>query len=204
MVNPGVGPEARCSSLSRSPSVTRREEPTSSGAAPRRKPRRRSLFVLGGWGSGDVDRGSGDVDRGSGDRIGIGRSGDRGIGRSLTGTRLIRWRGLGSAGGGANEFAATTTRSPRVLYPFCYLRLKAEIPRRRSMPERIVTLSDHLRKRRAELDWSQRRTDREMAWGDKLTWTWEKDVPPRARNWDKIIVFLGYDPRPLPTDMAAD
>jgi len=73
------------------------------------------------------------------------------------------------------------------------------------MPKTIVTLSDHLRKRRAELDWSQSRTDREMGWCNKLTWCWENQIQPSRAGWAKIIAFLGYDPRPqLSSDIAAD
>ena len=104
-------------------------------------------------------------------------------------------RGETAGSPGAVETAATTARSPRVLCPFCHLRFEARAPRR-GLPKELVSLADHLRKRRVELSWSQCRTDREMGWTEDTARRWERGIPPAPRNWPEIIRFLGYDPRP--------
>ena len=81
--------------------------------------------------------------------------------------------------------------------------LKSEKPK--PCPLVLVTLGDHLRKRRHERGLLQK--DAAVSMGVNA-WTlanWEKDYTnPRLRSWPGIIEFLGYDPHPepKPSDLA--
>lgn len=67
-----------------------------------------------------------------------------------------------------------------------------------------MTLADHLRIRRAALGLSQTGADRQMHLRPDTVRQWELGVKPQARRWPGIIAFLGYDPRLVSYDLAAD
>jgi transcriptional regulator with XRE-family HTH domain len=72
------------------------------------------------------------------------------------------------------------------------------------IPAVPVSLSDHLRLRREKLGLSQRAVDRRLGVRTTSAWSWEHGTAPHRKSWDRIIEFLGYDPRTLRTDAAAD
>jgi transcriptional regulator with XRE-family HTH domain len=84
-------------------------------------------------------------------------------------------------------------RTATVALPFCDVTLSAKRPLNSAYPERLVTLGDHIRKRRLDLGLFQK--DAAAAIGvDTCTVTnWEKGrSEPGLRFIPRITAFLGY------------
>lgn len=82
--------------------------------------------------------------------------------------------------------------------PFCYFQLSAKRPLNSAYPKKLVTLGDHIKKRRLDLGLFQK--DVAVTIGvDTCTITnWEKGhSEPELRYIPRIIEFLRYGP-PLP------
>ncbi len=79
--------------------------------------------------------------------------------------------------------------------PFCYFALSANRPPKAAYPKELVTLGDHIRKRRLDLGLLQK--DVAVTIGvDTCTITnWEKGhSQPELWYISRIIEFLGYEP----------
>lgn len=64
------------------------------------------------------------------------------------------------------------------------------------------TLGEHLRKRRGELGLFQREVAAQIGVTPTTVLDWEKGKPPYDRYLPRIIIFLGYDPRPAPRTLG--
>ncbi len=67
----------------------------------------------------------------------------------------------------------------------------------------MVTIGDHIRKRRLDLGLTQRDVARATGAGIQTVSLWEQGRHlPEIRYWPGVIRFLGYDPHPEPTTFA--
>ena len=81
--------------------------------------------------------------------------------------------------------------------PFCHLRLKAAKPPLQAYPRQLVTIGDHLRKRRLDLDLFQSQLAQQLGVDEATVHNGEvKATAPGLRHLPEIIRFLGYDPLP--------
>lgn len=66
-----------------------------------------------------------------------------------------------------------------------------------------VTLGEHLKKRRLDLELLQAEAAKAAGIPLGSFKPWEQDdYPPRVELWPSIITFLGYDPRPVPSEFG--
>lgn len=78
--------------------------------------------------------------------------------------------------------------------PFYYLTLRSHEPRNPASPEHLITLGDHLRKRRIDLGLHQKDMARIVNATISTITNWEKNrVEPTLRFIPKIIEVIGYD-----------
>ena len=82
-----------------------------------------------------------------------------------------------------------------VALPCTHLTLKTLKPRNPAYPEHLVTLGDHIRKRRLDLGLHQKDVARQVNATTSTVTNWEENrTSPRLYLLPKIIEFLGYDP----------
>ncbi len=82
-----------------------------------------------------------------------------------------------------------------VALPCYYLTLRARKPRNPAYPEHLITLGDHVRKRRLDLGLHQKEVAAQVNATTSTVTNWEKNrTNPRLYLLPKIIEFLGYDP----------
>ena len=87
--------------------------------------------------------------------------------------------------------------------PFCHLRFTARIPPGKGYPLDLITLGDHLKKKRMDRGLRQKDAAREIGATQKTYENWEQDkYEPEFRFWPALIRFIGYDPRPEPATLA--
>jgi len=81
---------------------------------------------------------------------------------------------------------------------------KIEIPFKIQIPsgfsQEPVTLGDHLRRRRLELQLRQKDVAAKLSVTTSTTWNWEHGMDPEIRFIPRIIGFLGYVPFDCPDD----
>ncbi len=84
--------------------------------------------------------------------------------------------------------------------PFCYFTLSAKRPLNSAYPKTLVTLGDHLRKRRLDLGLTQEQAGSRLGVTESAVWEWESGWSnPQFRFFPRIANFLGYEPpMPLP------
>jgi transcriptional regulator with XRE-family HTH domain len=88
--------------------------------------------------------------------------------------------------------------------PFCYFSLSAKRPPNSAYPEKLVTLGDHLRKRRLDLGLYQKDVAVTIGVDSTTVYNWENNrtTPPR-RFIPRIINLLGYGlPLPQPKTLG--
>ena len=79
--------------------------------------------------------------------------------------------------------------------PSCHLTLRALKPLPDACPAELVTLGDHIRKRRLDLGLLQKDVADELGVDRNTVVNWETNLTsPRLRYTPRIIDFLGYDP----------
>ena len=84
--------------------------------------------------------------------------------------------------------------------PFCKITLKAPKPLSAPYPRRLITLGEHLRKRRLDLKLLQKEVANKLGVSDISIKDWENNhVSPSLYSVPKIIKFLGYIPDSLQT-----
>ena len=82
-----------------------------------------------------------------------------------------------------------------VALPFTDQTLKTQKPRNPAYPEHLVTLGDHIRRRRLDLGLHQKDVARIVNATISSVTNWERNrTSPRLFLIPKIIKFLGYDP----------
>ncbi len=83
--------------------------------------------------------------------------------------------------------------------PFCQLTITASHPKKLGYPTALVTIADHIRKRRLDLGLFQRQVAAQIGVDEASIWNWEKGgVKPEVHFMASIISFLGYNPLPEP------
>jgi transcriptional regulator with XRE-family HTH domain len=86
-----------------------------------------------------------------------------------------------------------STRIPAL--PFCHAHLKGPRPLPRSYPQVLVTLGDHLRKRRLDLGLLQREVATQVRVDTGTVTNWELNrTKPALRFLPGILNLLGFDP----------
>ena len=88
-----------------------------------------------------------------------------------------------------------STRTNRVALPFCYKTLTAKKPSEKPYPRELVTLGDHLRKRRLDLNLLQRDVAVLLDVDTTTITNWENGrCGPTLRLIPRIVDFLGTEP----------
>ena len=88
--------------------------------------------------------------------------------------------------------------------PFCTATLTTEKPKDSAYPTRLVTLGDHIRRRRLDLRLLQREVAELLGVCKSVVWRWETgETEPELRFLPKVFGFIGGDPRPEPTGIGA-
>jgi len=96
------------------------------------------------------------------------------------------------------------SRRDRATLPFCQLTISAPHPKKVGYPTALVTIGDHIRKRRLDLGLFQRQVAAQIGVDEASVWNWEKgEMKPESRHLPAIISFLGYNPLPQPQGLAA-
>ena len=79
--------------------------------------------------------------------------------------------------------------------PFCHLRLRAKKPANRGYTRELITIGDHIRKRRLDLGLQQNRVALLICVDKTTIVNWERGHrTPAIRHMPAIIRFLGYVP----------
>jgi len=79
--------------------------------------------------------------------------------------------------------------------PFCKVTLKAKKPLPSYYPKKLITLGDHLRKKRLDLKLFQKQVAEKLGVEESTLWNWENNwSSPSLYYIPKIINFLGYIP----------
>ena len=82
-----------------------------------------------------------------------------------------------------------------VALPCCYLTLKAHKPHNRAYPRDLLTLGDHIRKRRLDLGLQQKHVAAVVNTTTSTVTNWEKNrTGARLRLLPGVFKFLGYCP----------
>ena len=87
--------------------------------------------------------------------------------------------------------------------PFCQVHLRTQRPLSRAYPKALITLGDHIRKRRLDLQLLQSDVAIRLGVTECSIWNWENNATtPVFPYWRAIIEFLGYNPLPKPQTPA--
>lgn len=83
----------------------------------------------------------------------------------------------------------------RVAFPFCKIELTTSNPMLPVFLENPTTHGEHIRKRRLDLGWTQKRTATELGVSEDTLRDWELgNMEPKPRKLPRIGEFLGYQP----------
>ena len=83
--------------------------------------------------------------------------------------------------------------------PFYHWTLIASRPRPIGYPKQLITLGDHIRARRLDLRYDQKKVCGILGVSELMVCHWEKNrYEPGTRHLPKIIEFLGYAPYQTP------
>jgi transcriptional regulator with XRE-family HTH domain len=92
-----------------------------------------------------------------------------------------------------------------VALPFCHFEIKTKKPLSKAYPKELLTLGDHIRKRRLGLMLTQKQVAHAIGVDEATVWNWEKDrTKPLTKQIPAIVSFLGYDPFPSGDRTLAD
>ena len=88
--------------------------------------------------------------------------------------------------------------------PFYHLTILTPQPKKPGFPKALLTIGDHIRKRRLDLGLFQRQVALQIGVAEASVWNWEKGgMKPKIRHLPAIISFLGYNPLPEPDNLSA-
>ncbi|MCL4518669.1 MAG: helix-turn-helix domain-containing protein [Thaumarchaeota archaeon] len=75
------------------------------------------------------------------------------------------------------------------------VRLHAKKPASKAYPSSLKTVGDHIRKRRLDLELTQKQAAEKLGVDETSVWNWETGkTDPLVRQVPAVISFLGYDP----------
>ncbi len=75
------------------------------------------------------------------------------------------------------------------------MRLHAKKPVSKAYPNELVTVGDHIRKRRLDLKLTQKEVGTVLGVDESTVWNWESSkAEPLTKHLPAIICFLGYSP----------
>jgi len=90
-----------------------------------------------------------------------------------------------------------------VAFPFMNVTMSAPKPPPEGYPPKLVTVGDHICKKRMDLGWFQRHVAEQIGVSEGAVELWEsRGHEPHPHSWPGVISFLGYDPNPEPTTTA--
>ena len=116
----------------------------------------------------------------------------------MAGTVALGWNGTGRW-----NLVCKVCRTDTVALSFCHLRRKATKPPSQTYPRQLVTIDDHLRKRRLDLGLFQSQVAQQVGVDETTVHNWEvRAIEPGLRHLPKIIRFLGYNPLPPARTLA--
>ena len=76
--------------------------------------------------------------------------------------------------------------------PFYHLTILTPQPKKPGFPKALLTIGDHIRKRRLDLGLFQRQVALQIGVAEASVWNWEKGgMKPKIRHLPAIISFLG-------------
>jgi DNA-binding transcriptional regulator YiaG len=88
--------------------------------------------------------------------------------------------------------------------PFYHLTIITAHPKKPGYPTALVTIGDHIRKRRLDLGLFQRQVAAQIGVDEDSVWNWEKGgMKPEIRYLTGIMSFLGYNPLPEPESLPS-
>jgi DNA-binding transcriptional regulator YiaG len=88
--------------------------------------------------------------------------------------------------------------------PFCQLTIKASHPKKQGYPKTLLTIGDHIRKRRLDLGLFQREAAAQIGVDKTSILNWEtRGIKPEVQHHARIITFLGYNPLHEPKGLPA-
>ena len=80
-----------------------------------------------------------------------------------------------------------------VALPFCHFEKTAKKPVSKAYPKDLITLGDHIRKRRLDLKLTQKQVAGVVGVDKTTVWNWESNrTEPLTKLLPTIILFLGY------------
>jgi DNA-binding transcriptional regulator YiaG len=105
---------------------------------------------------------------------------------------------------GVRVSACWSNRSASASLPFYHLTISASHLKKPGYPKSLVTIGDHIRKRRLDLGLFQRQAATEIGVDVIAIFNWETGgVKPQVHFMGRIITFLGYNPFPEPKGLSA-
>jgi DNA-binding transcriptional regulator YiaG len=88
--------------------------------------------------------------------------------------------------------------------PFYHLTISASHPQNPAYPKSLVTIGDHIRKRRLDLGLFQRQAAAQIGVDTTTVFNWEtRGIKPEVQFMGRVITFLGYNPFPEPKGLPA-
>ena len=89
-----------------------------------------------------------------------------------------------------------------VALPFCHLRFEAVRPLSNGYPADLLTIGDHIRKRRMDMGLFQRQVADLIGVSSAAVWIWENEGrTPEIWLMPRIAQFLGYVPLEKPANL---
>ena len=82
-----------------------------------------------------------------------------------------------------------------VALPFCHIEKTTKKTVSKAYPKELVTIGDHIRKRRLDLKLTQKEVAAALGVDECTVWNWERNrTCPLTKHLPAIIGFLGYAP----------
>ncbi len=82
-----------------------------------------------------------------------------------------------------------------VALPFCHLEKTTKKPLPKAYPKKLVTIGDHIRKRRLDLKLTQKQVAELVGVDQTTVWNWERNrCKPTIARIPELTDFLGYVP----------
>ena len=109
-----------------------------------------------------------------------------------------------TASSGTRAWGRPGSRRDSASLPFHHLTIITAHPQKPGYPTSLVTIGDHIRKRRLDLGLFQLQVAAQIGVDNASILNWEKScMKPEIRHLPAIISFLGYNPLPKPKGFSA-